>query len=46
MPSISDEEFEKKLWDIVDKNIPKTVTHKNKSYYISKIFINDAKTNK
>ena len=43
MPSISNEEFEQKLWKIVDRNIPKTVTHKNKSYRISRNFINDVK---
>ena len=43
MPSISDEKFERKLWNIVDRNEPKTVRHKNKSYYISKNFINDVK---
>ena len=43
MPSISDEEFNKKLWKIVDGNEQKTVRHKNKSYYISKKFINDVK---
>ena len=32
MPSISDEEFNKKLWKNVDKNEPRTVRHKNKSY--------------
>ena len=41
MPSISDEEFDKKLWKIVDRNMPKTVTHKGKN--ISKNFINDVK---
>ena len=48
MPSISDEEFDKKLWKIVDRNIPKTVTHKGQKYYISKNYINDVKrqTNK
>ena len=43
MPSISDEKFERKLWKIVDRNIPKTVTHKNKSYRISRNFINNIK---
>ena len=46
MPSISDEKFELKLWDIVDRNKPKTITHKNKSYYISRKFINDVKNKK
>ena len=41
MLSISDEEFDKKLWKIVDKNEIKTVRHKNKSYYISKKIIDE-----
>ena len=43
MPSISDEKFERKLLNIVDGNEPKTVRHKNKSYYISKKIIDEIK---
>ena len=33
----------KKVWGIVNEGKPKTVTHKNKSYRISRNFINDVK---
>ena len=43
MPSISDEKFERKLWNIIDGSEPKTVKHKNISYYISKKIIDEIK---
>ena len=43
MPSISDEKFERNLCNIADGNEPKTVRHKNKSYYISKKKIDEIK---
>ena len=43
MPIISDEKVEEKLWDIVNKNKPKTIIQNGKKYYISRKMIDDVK---
>ena len=43
MPIISDEKFEEKLWDTVNKNKPKTIIRNGKKYYISRKIIDEIK---
>ena len=40
---VTDEQFERKLWNVVNANKPKTITRDGKKYYISRPMIEEIK---